>query len=288
MGFRFRRTFKILPGVKLNINKDSIGLSVGPRGAKVTVNSKGKGMRTTVGAPGSGLSFTDYQRFEEENKDVPIQEKSKTENYCPVCGIRLQKKAKFCMNCGTPVEKINESANAPLLEPCEPVQLQQETTNKINYNEPQIIQPQEIPQQVLPVNNPAPIQAVVRPVSEHYQYETDTQPVYNEHIGNNANTIFKRMNRKPFFIAFVVGLFIMLAALVMAPTKQIGTAAFVTFFIFLAVISVFRLHDLNHSGWWSIITFVPYLNFALLVYLFISEGTDGENRFGPDPLKFEK
>ncbi len=58
MGTRFRKSFKIAPGVKLNINKKSIGLSAGVKGARVSVNSKGR-VTKTVGIPGTGLSYTD-------------------------------------------------------------------------------------------------------------------------------------------------------------------------------------------------------------------------------------
>ena len=39
MGFRFRKSFKIAPGVKFNINKKSVGLTLGKRGAHFTINS---------------------------------------------------------------------------------------------------------------------------------------------------------------------------------------------------------------------------------------------------------
>lgn len=57
MGFRFRKSFKIAPGIKFNVNKKSVGLTVGKRGAHFTVNSKGK-RTTSVGIPGTGLSYT--------------------------------------------------------------------------------------------------------------------------------------------------------------------------------------------------------------------------------------
>ena len=58
MGFRFRKVIKLLPGVKLNINKNSTSVSLGPRGMKTTVGSKGT--HNTIGLPGSGLSYTTY------------------------------------------------------------------------------------------------------------------------------------------------------------------------------------------------------------------------------------
>lgn len=52
---RFRKSIKLLPGVKLNLSKNGISASVGPRGA--TVNLKpGMPARVTTGIPGTGLS----------------------------------------------------------------------------------------------------------------------------------------------------------------------------------------------------------------------------------------
>ena len=60
MGLRFRRTLKIAPGLRLNFNKNSVGLSIGPRGAKYTINSSGR-RTASVGIPGSGLYYTESQ-----------------------------------------------------------------------------------------------------------------------------------------------------------------------------------------------------------------------------------
>lgn len=56
MAIRFRKTIKILPGVKINVGKTGISTSVGVRGAHVTVGQRGT--HATVGIPGSGLSIT--------------------------------------------------------------------------------------------------------------------------------------------------------------------------------------------------------------------------------------
>lgn len=58
MGFRFRKVKKLLPGVKININKNSASMSLGPQGMKTTIGSKGT--HNTIGLPGSGLSYTTY------------------------------------------------------------------------------------------------------------------------------------------------------------------------------------------------------------------------------------
>lgn len=58
MGFRFRKSIKILPGVKLNLGSKGVSsVTVGKRGASVTVGKKGT--RATVGIPGTGLSYSE-------------------------------------------------------------------------------------------------------------------------------------------------------------------------------------------------------------------------------------
>ena len=50
----------------------------------------------------------------------------------------------------------------------------------------------------------------------------------------------------------------------------------------LAVL-VRRLHDQDKSGWWILISFVPFVGgIVLLVFMFL-DGTPGPNRFGEDP-----
>lgn len=57
MGFKFKKSFKIAPGVKVNFNKKSTGVTFGGKGFHYTVNSKGK-RTTSVGIPGTGLSYS--------------------------------------------------------------------------------------------------------------------------------------------------------------------------------------------------------------------------------------
>ncbi|MDO4173693.1 MAG: DUF4236 domain-containing protein [Eubacteriales bacterium] len=57
MGLRFRKSIKIAKGVRVNLNKKSVGVTIGGKGAKVSINSSGR-KSATVGIPGSGLSYT--------------------------------------------------------------------------------------------------------------------------------------------------------------------------------------------------------------------------------------
>jgi hypothetical protein len=67
MGFRFHRSIKLFPGLRLNLGKRGISASIGVRGAHVTYGPTGT--RTTVGLPGSGLSYT---HLEKPHREAPI------------------------------------------------------------------------------------------------------------------------------------------------------------------------------------------------------------------------
>ncbi|MDK3075537.1 DUF4236 domain-containing protein [Sedimentitalea sp. JM2-8] len=56
MTLRFRQTFTLFPGVRINIGKRGISSSIGVPGASVNIGRQG--VRATVGAPGTGLSYS--------------------------------------------------------------------------------------------------------------------------------------------------------------------------------------------------------------------------------------
>ena len=57
MSFRFKKSIKILPGIKLNISKNGINsVTIGKPGASVNLSEKGK--QATVAIPGTGLSYS--------------------------------------------------------------------------------------------------------------------------------------------------------------------------------------------------------------------------------------
>jgi len=43
-----------------------------------------------------------------------------------------------------------------------------------------------------------------------------------------------------------------------------------------------RLHDLNASGWWQLITFIPFGQILMIGFIFF-KGTKGTNRYGESP-----
>lgn len=57
MGLRFRKSYKVAPGVKVNLNKKSTSVTFCGKGAHHTVSSTGK-KSTSVGLPGTGMYYT--------------------------------------------------------------------------------------------------------------------------------------------------------------------------------------------------------------------------------------
>ena len=46
-------------------------------------------------------------------------------------------------------------------------------------------------------------------------------------------------------------------------------------------VAIRRLHDLDKSGWWLLLAFVPLVGGLVLLYWFCQPGTSGDNQFGP-------
>lgn len=58
MGLNFRKSTKILPGVRLNASKSGMSISFGGRGSRVTYSKRG--VTTSVGIPGTGIYYRKF------------------------------------------------------------------------------------------------------------------------------------------------------------------------------------------------------------------------------------
>jgi uncharacterized membrane protein YhaH (DUF805 family) len=48
-------------------------------------------------------------------------------------------------------------------------------------------------------------------------------------------------------------------------------------------VSVRRLHDINRTGWWVLIGFIPLIGTIVLIIFALLPGTPGNNDYGADP-----
>lgn len=66
MGFKFRKSIKIAPGVRMNVSKKGVGVSAGVKGARVSTGPSGT--RITTSVPGTGLSYEKRLSSKKGNK----------------------------------------------------------------------------------------------------------------------------------------------------------------------------------------------------------------------------
>ena len=48
-------------------------------------------------------------------------------------------------------------------------------------------------------------------------------------------------------------------------------------------VSVRRLHDIDRTGWWVLISLVPLVGWIVLLVFHVQDSTPGTNRYGPNP-----
>ena len=69
MGLRFRKSIKIAPGIKINLNKKSTSVSIGGKGYHKTFNSNGQ-TTTSVNLPVKGLYYTERKGSTSKKKSA--------------------------------------------------------------------------------------------------------------------------------------------------------------------------------------------------------------------------
>jgi len=62
----------------------------------------------------------------------------------------------------------------------------------------------------------------------------------------------------------------------------VGIAGIV-FVLWSLRVTALRLHDFNFSGWWGLLTVIPYLGFVVTILLLAVPGTDDDNDYGDKP-----
>ncbi len=110
-----------------------------------------------------------------------------------------------------------------------------------------------------------------------------------ESAGIFGTTFDGRMGRLQYATANLVTMALLYIPLIMMLTRPtlgrivlFGIAAFLItgFGMRLAVL---RCHDCDKSGWWSILLWLPTVNFIVTLVLAFAPGTDGSNEYGEPP-----
>jgi uncharacterized membrane protein YhaH (DUF805 family) len=86
------------------------------------------------------------------------------------------------------------------------------------------------------------------------------------------------------FTYAMLGVFIVigLVAALVSTTLAIvlGVIAYIVMVVFSFILIIQRLHDLNKTGWMSLLAIVPLANIYLIVLLIFFKGTEGRNDYG--------
>ena len=61
-------------------------------------------------------------------------------------------------------------------------------------------------------------------------------------------------------------------------------------FVVAIIFFIRRLHDINMSGWWSLLSIIPVVDLIFGIFVLVKKGTEGNNNFGPSRTtpKWEK
>jgi len=103
-----------------------------------------------------------------------------------------------------------------------------------------------------------------------------------------------RETRRSFWLFLIVWYVAIIALLMLVGWLQGMVTGVVSWALFLAWLGsavfpiaagVRRLHDGDHSGWWLLIGIAPLVGAITLLILLLHSGTEGPNRFGPDPRR---
>jgi uncharacterized membrane protein YhaH (DUF805 family) len=122
-----------------------------------------------------------------------------------------------------------------------------------------------------------PLPAKEREIMNWYLEVLKKYAVFSGRAGRSEYWMFLLFN---IMITFVIGLI----------EGFVGSPGIVSLLYGLAVlvpaigVSVRRLHDTNRSGWWLLISFVPFIGTIVLLVFMTLESQYGDNRFGPNTV----
>jgi uncharacterized membrane protein YhaH (DUF805 family) len=103
---------------------------------------------------------------------------------------------------------------------------------------------------------------------------------------NNYVTFSGRASRSEYWYWALFTVIASIAAGIVDGVVGLGvveTVVSLALFLPSLAIAVRRLHDIDRTGWWVLIAFTV-IGLIVLIYWDCVKGTEGPNRFGPDPL----
>lgn len=190
--------------------------------------------------------------------------------FCANCGERLKEGIKFCPSCGTEVRQQKEQKG--------------DRNTVVQANK---------------VSSTAVLSAMEKKPAGNTVVQTsdgnvNTMPVAESGSSEPLSFTQKwlsfqgRMARLQFFkYEMILAIFCCILCSTILISEKFIYIVFILLLPFIASgisLQVRRFHDLDKSGWFVLVAFVPIISIIVPIFLFFVKGTEGRNRFGADPL----
>src|ERR1700732_2998606 len=107
--WNFRKSLNFGKLFRLNIGSQSLGLSVGVKGARVGINTK-RGLYTHASIPGTGIYNRSYLGTNVGTSGAQV---APTIERCGACSHKLRPADRFCPNCGSPAVSLSFESTQP-------------------------------------------------------------------------------------------------------------------------------------------------------------------------------
>lgn len=120
----------------------------------------------------------------------------------------------------------------------------------------------------------------------YMQVVTDNYANFNGRARRTEYWMFELVN----FI--IIMALVIVGSIIIAVTRSAGVSIlFIVLYCLYGLallipslaVSVRRLHDTGRSGWWLLITLVPFIGGIWFLVLMILDGDPGNNAYGPSP-----
>ena len=180
-------------------------------------------------------------------------------NNCEYCDAPLNEGAKFCSNCGAPVKHMQKGQFSSIYT--EQVDFDQDPLYDMAYES-------------------KPLEVTL------YKPDKDIKSMFMRHDNRLNRQRFILRSLGNFIAMFVIAVVLFSIAEISQSAIIYWLASIVSlmFMIPSFMLIIRRLHDLNRSGWWCVGMMIPVVNIVFAIYLVLFAGTNGPNRYGPDPL----
>ena len=98
----------------------------------------------------------------------------------------------------------------------------------------------------------------------------------------NKYVVFNGRADRPEFWYFALFQVVILAVLAIV-SRPLEAVASLAFLLPGLAVGARRLHDINRSGWWMLLGFIPVIGLLILIYWAAQPGDAGANQYGEPP-----